>query len=692
MPSDKFDLSDTSSGSKEREGDRDRERDKNGSKSKTNAGQTKTKDVSHVPCKFFRLSQCTAGASCPFSHQMAEPGQQKDTCQWFLKGNCKFGHKCALAHVLPGQPMSMDRKNKKAAQQATAATGVPPAVSTTAGNNKRTTGTTEKRKAPGAKEESLRIGIARGLGRGSAPISISKATLSPSAPAPSLSDTDFPFGLPDDFTPQVVQTSTTLKQHESQNSVDTSPAPSLNPLPLAEVVVTPPRLESARQAGSSTPSQQDTLTEDNTPLPLSKPSIPRGFSRQNGSGDFGFGPIGSPPRSSPAHTPTSQPIPQSIHKINEFSPSVSPQTSGLITSPMPASSPFSKNAFMSYSLDLDTSASTQIRTAGTRPPVITGAMSVGGIAGWDSAVAGTVEEDDFEEFLPSSLNELLTDEEKKRRLSRTGGQRPVMETHHRYSRSVPAVNLMDSVKGIWSDNNGDLQSNVGLSPSFLGTSNVSTGFLPRRTPVNARTFSEAPPALTASSTHLNFSSSGSPLTTGFISPPLPNIFSSQRTSNIAQHQSASGTLDSLQQPRPIPAANQDLYSGNPLSPTVRALQEHAPGQSLPQGLAAGLSRLHIRPSASIVSGASPHLPTLSGSPGARLMGGSSFTSNHNEYTGLTGLSQATSANSMLGSLESRSNNINIPNRRQWPSLSMKSPLTSAVTTNDDGLFEMDEDK
>lgn len=714
MPSDKFELSDTSSGSKEREGDRDRERDKNGSKSKTNAGQTKSawpsrrpllgknfrlthlvvgKDVSHVPCKFFRLSQCTAGASCPFSHQMAEPGQQKDTCQWFLKGNCKFGHKCALAHVLPGQPMSMDRKNKKAAQQAiAAATGTTPTAITTASSSKRSAGTNDKRKTAGAKEESLRIGIARGLGRGSAPISISKATLSPSAPAPPLSDTDFPFGLPDDFTPQVVQTSTAIKQHESQKSVDTSPAPS-NPLSLADVVVTPPRLESARQA-SSTPSQQDTLTEDGNPLPLSKPSISRGFSRQNGSGDFGFGPIGSPPRSSPAHTPTSQPIPQSIHKINELSPSVSPKTSGLITSPMPASSPLSKNAFMSYSLDLDTSASTQIRTAGTRPPVITGAMSVGGITGWgisDSAVAGTVEEDDFEEFLPSSLNELLTDEEKKRRLSRTGGQRPVMETHHRYSRSVPAVNLMDGVKGIWSDNNGDLQSNVGLSPSFLGSSNVSSGFLPRRTPVGARTFAEAPPALSASSTHLNFSSSGSPLATGFISPPLPNIFSSQRTTTIAQPQSATGSLDLLQ-PRPIPAANQELYGGNPLSPTVRALQEHAPGQSLPQGLAAGLSRLHIRPSASIVSGASPHLSTLSGSPGARLMGGSSFTSNHNEYTGLTGLSQTTSANPVLGSLDSRSNNINIPNRRQWPSLSMKSPLTSAVIPNDDGLFEMDEDK
>ncbi|EJD41990.1 hypothetical protein AURDEDRAFT_68176, partial [Auricularia subglabra TFB-10046 SS5] len=59
------------------------------------------KDLSHVPCKFFRLDACTAGASCPFSHQLSEPGRPKDVCTWFVKGNCKFGHKCALAHVLP---------------------------------------------------------------------------------------------------------------------------------------------------------------------------------------------------------------------------------------------------------------------------------------------------------------------------------------------------------------------------------------------------------------------------------------------------------------------------------------------------------------------------------------------------------------------------------------------------------------
>ncbi|ETS62080.1 hypothetical protein PaG_03639 [Moesziomyces aphidis] len=76
----------------------------------------KKEALGQVPCKFFRSNGCSAGASCPFAHTLPGDGGQKSVCQWFLKGNCRFGHKCALAHVLPGQPMSMDRKNKRAAQ------------------------------------------------------------------------------------------------------------------------------------------------------------------------------------------------------------------------------------------------------------------------------------------------------------------------------------------------------------------------------------------------------------------------------------------------------------------------------------------------------------------------------------------------------------------------------------------------
>ncbi|BGP16001.1 hypothetical protein JCM10213_005449 [Rhodosporidiobolus nylandii] len=79
---------------------------------------SKAKDLSHVPCKFYKANSCTAGKACPFSHELGTPGVTKPICQWFSKGNCRFGHKCALAHVLPGQPLSFDRKNKRLAQQA----------------------------------------------------------------------------------------------------------------------------------------------------------------------------------------------------------------------------------------------------------------------------------------------------------------------------------------------------------------------------------------------------------------------------------------------------------------------------------------------------------------------------------------------------------------------------------------------
>lgn len=59
-----------------------------------------TKNTSHVPCKFFRSGQCQAGKACPFSHS-TDVSTVDTPCKYFSKGNCKFGAKCALAHVLP---------------------------------------------------------------------------------------------------------------------------------------------------------------------------------------------------------------------------------------------------------------------------------------------------------------------------------------------------------------------------------------------------------------------------------------------------------------------------------------------------------------------------------------------------------------------------------------------------------------
>ncbi|PUU74903.1 hypothetical protein B9Z19DRAFT_997096 [Tuber borchii] len=59
-----------------------------------------SKNLNHVPCKFFRQGTCQAGKACPFSHSM-DPTSDQAPCKYFSKGNCKFGVKCALAHILP---------------------------------------------------------------------------------------------------------------------------------------------------------------------------------------------------------------------------------------------------------------------------------------------------------------------------------------------------------------------------------------------------------------------------------------------------------------------------------------------------------------------------------------------------------------------------------------------------------------
>ncbi|KAI5813784.1 hypothetical protein BZA77DRAFT_334706 [Pyronema omphalodes] len=59
-----------------------------------------SKNLNHVPCKFFRQGACQAGKACPFSHS-TDPAGEAAPCKYFSKGNCKFGAKCALAHILP---------------------------------------------------------------------------------------------------------------------------------------------------------------------------------------------------------------------------------------------------------------------------------------------------------------------------------------------------------------------------------------------------------------------------------------------------------------------------------------------------------------------------------------------------------------------------------------------------------------
>ncbi|KAJ2851762.1 hypothetical protein IWW36_000907 [Coemansia brasiliensis] len=65
----------------------------------------------HIPCKFFKHGNCTAGSGCYFSHDI-NLFVEKSVCKYFLKGNCKYGNKCALLHT--GQNDGNGGRNQKA--------------------------------------------------------------------------------------------------------------------------------------------------------------------------------------------------------------------------------------------------------------------------------------------------------------------------------------------------------------------------------------------------------------------------------------------------------------------------------------------------------------------------------------------------------------------------------------------------
>src|SRR5258706_4654538 len=208
------------------------------------------------------MGACTAGQACQFSHALVDRGG-KDVCQWYIKGNCKFGHKCALAHVLPGQPMGMDRKNKKAAQLAGQAAGSQRTYKNdTRGNTPQTQQTKEESGEQTPQTQSQRV-----------PRTPSKtAPGNISATAPSSRSPDEPEEEPEEID----------KPSDTPLVNNTLPTPTETP-PL--------------------------------PAAISRPLTQR-FTTRNTSSDLGYGPIGSLPNSSPVR-PAFQPVVQ-------FSPGTSP--------------------------------------------------------------------------------------------------------------------------------------------------------------------------------------------------------------------------------------------------------------------------------------------------------------------------------------------------------------------------------
>ncbi|KII84318.1 hypothetical protein PLICRDRAFT_167839 [Plicaturopsis crispa FD-325 SS-3] len=645
------------------ESEKDRDVDGGGDREKGKGkGSSKTaKDLSHVPCKFFKVGSCTAGASCPFSHSATDPGHQKDVCAWFVKGNCKFGHKCALAHVLPGQSMAMDRKNKKAAQLAAGAGG-----GQKGGRNQRRdaqNGSSTSGGGPGlnGRSNSLLSGsTAPTRSAGSRPPMNMplKATISPSAPAPPLKDTDFAsFDLLDDT-----------------NKLSAAPAQSKA---SPELSASDPAVESSKPANAADAKDSKDVSKPSPPqhLPVSTPSAPRRLGlgqHRSSSNSIDFGPIGSPPRSSPSAGQT---------RINGFSPGTSPAHGAVgFTSTSPFSAPGTQTAFLSYNEKTDSSdfkahsglaaslgtTRTWNTNLGPVPSQVTNRADANksGAKGLGNEFAV---EEDLEEFLPSSLTDLLTPEERSHRMSRTnqgqhvgspgmlgaqenlaGGQNQNADRFHQFSRSVPAPSLLGDVRSIWADNGSGLPGSPGAhgagglgsgtpasyksgagfggrsfgedgpSPSLLSPSNASAAFLPglhhhylnsksgiQRSSSNLRAGGAFHPSGLSGTTTPNhnpnqYQPSGGHNDAAF-SPPRMNAFGNRPpfesnpsdpyhqpyTHNNNSNRSVSGGNGGF--------GNEGEDRRTALSPSALALQAHAPGQSLPQGLAAGYSRIHAQP-------------------------------------------------------------------------------------------------
>lgn len=46
------------------------------------------------------VAHCLSGRNCVFSHDLQQE-TERPPCKYFQKGNCRFGAKCALAHIMP---------------------------------------------------------------------------------------------------------------------------------------------------------------------------------------------------------------------------------------------------------------------------------------------------------------------------------------------------------------------------------------------------------------------------------------------------------------------------------------------------------------------------------------------------------------------------------------------------------------
>ncbi|KAL8279352.1 hypothetical protein RQP46_008164 [Phenoliferia psychrophenolica] len=444
-------------GGHEREASLDANADKKGSAAAT------AKSLSHVPCKFFRQGACTAGKACVFSHDLTVPGTSKPVCQWYAKGNCKFGHKCALAHILPGQPMSMDRKNKRAAQaalrEANHADGsqgpTSPSQTPTSPNQQPRQQQQQQQQSQQQQQQSQNLsGIGRSL----------KNSLDLGRPSPPS------VGAVGDQNGWTRTPTTPTSSSSGLARPSSSLSPTLSPFPPQGQGLRSPPASHAQALGSS--SSPDSDIEHRSPRPTPQATLfpsntPSGLSQTL----HNLAPVQSPlpsPTSNGRSTVAAQVmLSQQTRRLSSSTPDhtlspgslrmharpstdlLNPSPAVPLAAPSPShssngifsTSPFSgsRALFLPSSYD---SGDEGGFLGGRSPP---GPSSGHHQSPWDRHDEGDDgDEDDFDDFdegnqgfLPSSLSDLLTPEEQRRRASKNSAFDP-FSSHTTSSRSVPA--------------------------------------------------------------------------------------------------------------------------------------------------------------------------------------------------------------------------------------------------------------
>jgi cleavage and polyadenylation specificity factor subunit 4 len=198
-------------------------------------------------------------------------------------------------------------------------------------------------------------------------------------------------------------------------------------------------------------------------------------------------------------------------------------------------------------------------------------------------------DDHGEDLLPSSLSDLLTPSERARRMSRndsrdgqSGSPGRLGYNPHQY---VGAERLAQS-------------AGAALPPG---------GFLQSLWSQDGKDAREA-----------EGDSESAELSFGGAQPAQPQA----RTSLLSQQRNPSGSPS----PKSSPSKPATAWKGpsvdapylmrgtDPGSPSARALSEHAPGQSLPGGIAAALSRMHMQPGGRTPSGLGTSTPASAAAP------------------------------------------------------------------------------